>query len=88
MTHQIKINTGHIGDDNDYSCFLSGIIYKLWLGGHIEEAFRLLNTDTMVVRQLGIVEFMAEMERQKISRTEQAEAELAMVHAYATIWKD
>jgi hypothetical protein len=29
----VAINTLHIGDDNDYSCFLSGVVFELYKAG-------------------------------------------------------
>ena len=44
----VAINCSDIGDDNDYSCFLSGCIYELWKAGKPEMALTLANTDPMM----------------------------------------
>lgn len=43
----VAINCVQIGDDNDYSCFLSTVIYALMDAGKKEMALRLANTDPM-----------------------------------------
>lgn len=45
----VAIDCRHIGDDNDYSCFLADCIYKLWLYGEKKTALKLANTDPMLV---------------------------------------
>lgn len=44
----VAVDTSHIGDDNDFSCFLSGIVVKLYKAGHIEDALKLANIDPMI----------------------------------------
>lgn len=44
----VAINASGIGDDNDYSCFLSRCWYQLWLAGQKELALELANTDPLL----------------------------------------
>lgn len=46
----VAIDCRHIGDDNDYSCFLNGAVYELWLSGYKDRALQLYNTDPMSIK--------------------------------------
>ena len=47
----VAINCDHIGDDNDYSCFLSSVIVNLYKAGHKQQALDLMNTDSMLTEK-------------------------------------
>lgn len=47
----VAIDCAHIGDDNDYSCFLSNAIYELWKAGKKDIALTLANTDPMLINK-------------------------------------
>ena len=46
----VAINTEHIGDDNDYSCFLFDAIMKLY-PIDAKMAFKLYRTDSMAISE-------------------------------------
>ena len=46
--YAVAINCSHIGDDNDYSCFLSDVISKLYSVDK-KLAWKLFRTDSMVI---------------------------------------
>jgi hypothetical protein len=45
----VAIVTSHIGDDNDYSCYLQQAIFALMEAGKTDIALKLANTDSMLV---------------------------------------
>lgn len=59
----VAINCVHIGDDNDYSCFLSECVYKLFKAGEFETALKLANTDPMLAKKYSAQEFSEAMQR-------------------------
>lgn len=71
----VAIDCREIGDDNDYSCFLAGCVYQLWLAGHKEKALRLANTDPMLISNYTEDTFEAEMQRHTQYLIEQKESE-------------
>ena len=46
--YAVAINCSHLGDDNDYSCFLSNVIEKLYTVDRMM-AWKLFRTDSMCV---------------------------------------
>jgi hypothetical protein len=54
----VAINCEHIGDDNDYSCFLSNVVEKL-LPVDAEMAYRLFKTDPFLTVDLSFEQFKA-----------------------------
>jgi len=59
----VAINCEFIGDDNDYSCFLAKVVYKLWKAGEYELAFKLQRTDPLLTKILLNEEFVEMMQQ-------------------------
>jgi hypothetical protein len=57
----VAVNCSHIGDDNDYSCFLFNCCFELWNAGKKEMAYRLFLTDPMLFPALDMNEFEQRM---------------------------
>lgn len=70
----VAVNTLHIGDDNDYSCWLSSVVYALYTSGHEQKAFELFQTDPMNYEP-SKENFDAAMERREQSIIEEKERE-------------
>jgi len=64
----VAINTQFIGDDNDYSCFLSKAVAALWQAGHEQLAFRLQQTDPLLLEILTYERFVEMMEADQAFR--------------------
>ena len=58
----VAIDCRHIGDDNDYSCFLSDILLLLYKAGHKEQAYKLSLTDPMLCNEDTMQQFEERMQ--------------------------
>ncbi len=71
----VAINCDHIGDDNDYSCFLYRVIRELYKAGKKEMAYKLALTDSMIDNSLTFEEFEEMQQDSERFEIEQEEAE-------------
>lgn len=53
----VAIDCRHIGDDNDYSCFLSTAVLQLYKAGNKETAYLLAKTDPMLCNDMDMQYF-------------------------------
>ncbi len=80
----VAVNATHIGDDNDYSCFLFRAWFALWLSGNKELALELANTDPMLNNQFT----MEELEKEAIRHGEFLENEKETQDLYYKMYRD
>ena len=73
--HAVAINTEHIGDDNDYSCFLLDVIMKLFPIDS-KMAFSLYRTDSMAITEGMTLDTFKEHMADCIKRTQEIESML------------
>ena len=79
----VAIYTEHIGDDNDYSCFLLDVIMKLYPVDPLM-AWKLYRTDPMVIdNDISYSDFQNNIERTIKRHAEIKEMHKASVRAYA-----
>lgn len=69
----VAINCCHIGDDNDYSCFLSRVCFELFVADKNKTAYDLFLTDPLLFPAPSFSEFIAIMGETAKFRAEQAE---------------
>lgn len=79
----VAIITEHIGDDNDYSCFLNGVLKELYKAGKVEMAYKLALTDTMSLEGLTLEQFKENMEYYLNCDKEREEHEKACSKSYS-----
>lgn len=58
----VAIDCRHIGDDNDYSCFLSKAVLQLYKAGNKETSYLLAKTDPMLCEDMNMEDFEAWMQ--------------------------
>ena len=73
----VAINCDHIGDDNDYSCFLYRVIRELYKAGKKEMAYKLALTDSMMDNSLTFEEFEEMQQDSERFEIEQKQADEA-----------
>lgn len=74
----VAINCYHIGDDNDYSCFLTGCTFALWKAGEKDKAYRLATTDPLGPDELAMEDFEQRMiDHEKFLKEEEAHQQIA-----------
>jgi len=74
----VAINCDHIGDDNDYSCFLYRVIRELYKSGKKEMAYKLALTDPMLCGTISFGEFEEMQAESEIFEQDQKKCEAAM----------
>lgn len=70
----ICVNNAGYGDDNDYSCFLGGVVRELFKTMRYEMAWRLYLTDPMVMEYIEYEQFK-EMMAEQVKRWDAVEAD-------------
>lgn len=78
----VAVDASHIGDDNDYSCFLSDVVYTLWAAGNVEMAYKLYKTDPLGSPEATKESWLEYMEYCKKSKAEIADSHSAYKAAY------
>ncbi len=69
----VAIDTRHIGDENDYSCFLSKAVLELYKAGNKETAYTLALTDPMLCETMNMEEFELWMADRLLYEVKEAE---------------